>query len=264
MLFPNFKSIYLDYFGSDHRLVLINTNPPLDIFSGTSGSLGPKSFYFEHKWLLEDDFRDTIKTNWDKELRNPDLCAKLDNLSLNLCIWAKDKVGAISNNIKATKKKLNRCLEGPITRHSVDEANRLNSLLEKLYYKEEIHWQQRSKNTWLAAGDRNTIYFHKTALKRRKRNNINSLLDRSGNTVTSQHEIEKVITDFYKDLFTTSNPREKDIIQITNHIAPLVNQETNTLTAPFTKEVKRISLILAHPRPWGPMDLPCFIKILGT
>lgn len=61
-------------------------------------------------------------------------------------------------------------------------------------------------------------------------------------------EIEKVITDFYEDLFATSNPTTNNITQVTKHITPLVILETNTnLSAPFTKEEAKKALFDLSP-----------------
>lgn len=70
-----------------------------------------------------------------------DLNHKLDNLSHKLLKWAKDRIGSVGKKIKETKVRLNHCLEAPYTPRSGEEISKLKILLEKLTYKEEIHWQ---------------------------------------------------------------------------------------------------------------------------
>lgn len=167
--YPNYLSSNLDYFGSDHCPVLINLNPiPLPSY------LPPEQnpFSFEHKWLQEDDYENFVKHCWEDPLNPSDLNLKLKNLSLELRCWAKERVGSITKKIKDTKAKINKCMKGPNTGQIALELNRLSVILEKLTYKEEIHWQQRSRNNWLATGDHNTTFFHKTAPARRRRNCI--------------------------------------------------------------------------------------------
>lgn len=68
----NFLAHYsknLDFFNSDHRLVLLNTNPK----STKDSSRPTKTFNFEHKWLLEDDYKATIKNLWSSIPRNTTL-----------------------------------------------------------------------------------------------------------------------------------------------------------------------------------------------
>ena len=52
----------------------------------------------------------------------------------------------------------------------------LNYWLEK----EDAMWLQRSRISWLQNGDRNTIFFHKKASSRYRKNVIEGLLDENG------------------------------------------------------------------------------------
>lgn len=42
----------------------------------------------------------------------------------------------------------------------------------ELNYREEFMWRQRSRIMWLAAGDKNTLFFHMRVSRRHKRNKI--------------------------------------------------------------------------------------------
>lgn len=152
--------------------------------------------------------------------------------------WAKIRVDSLKNTIKATRDSLNSCMD------TIDNPQ----FGEKITYKEEIHWQQRSRNNWLAAGDRNTAYFHKTATEQRRHNNICSLKNEQGTLMTEQKDIEEIIINYYDSLFSTSNPSNNDIHNITNHIVPTVSPETNnSLLLLFTKEEIKKALFNLNP-----------------
>lgn len=62
---------------------------------------------FDHNWLLEEDYKETIKTGWESTTYNPTLICKLNNLSTKLSGWAKHRVGTLSKEIKITRNRLN-------------------------------------------------------------------------------------------------------------------------------------------------------------
>jgi hypothetical protein len=59
-----------------------------------------------------------------------------------------------------------------LSAREVDVTSRLVELLDQ----EEIMWRQRSRVQWLAAGDKNTRFFHFRASQRRKKNRIAELV----------------------------------------------------------------------------------------
>ena len=71
---------------------------------------------------------------------------------------------------------------------------------------EENYWKRRSRVEWLKDGDRNTRFFHTRASQRRCRNYITKLYDSTGRWCTRQSEVNEIIVNFYKDLFTTASP----------------------------------------------------------
>lgn len=70
------------------------------------------------------------------------------------------------------------------------EALRLHA---SLLSQQEIFWKQRSRATWLAAGNHNTKFFHLWALARRKRNRIHYVLDESGNKIEETRDISNAL-----------------------------------------------------------------------
>ena len=59
----------------------------------------------------------------------------------------------------------------------------------ELNYREEIMWKHRSRITWLAEGDKNTLFFHLRASQFRKRNFISSLKKSDGEVTKDEGEM---------------------------------------------------------------------------
>ena len=78
--------------------------------------------------------------------------------------------------------------------------------------KENCLWQQRSRVDWLKSGDLNTSYFHSRENQRNQRNFISKLVLDDGTRVENEQEIGKTMVDYFKTMFTSSNPTSFDSI----------------------------------------------------
>ena len=109
---------------------------------------------------------------------------------------------------------------------------------EALQY-EEL-WFVKSRYNWLIQGDRNTSFFHTSALIRRKRNRILCLKDSLGNWVQGERDIVELIRSGFIKLFSTSVisvPRMRWSLDIWPSL--LWNEDACTLSANLTRlEVK--------------------------
>lgn len=141
---------------------------------------------FEQKQILEDDYSNLIKDLRRDSQDGVSLDLKLNRLAHNLKIWAKDDISSLQSKIKNTRAQICLLEESRVGLRHYETINNLKATLEKLSYKEEIHWHQRARNLWLSAVDRNTSYFHKSALERRKRNFISSLKNERGTFTSNQ------------------------------------------------------------------------------
>ena len=105
---------------------------------------------------------------------------------------------------------------------------------------------QKSRNTWYSCGDLNTKFYHALTKQRQIRNRIVGLHDETGNWITEENGVEKVVVDYFEDLFTTTSPSdfENFLEEIITSITPQMN---NGLLRPATEEEVRQALFLMHP-----------------
>ena len=75
--------------------------------------------------------------------------------------------------------------------------------LERLEEQRNLYWRQRAKVHWLDKGDRNTIFFHQYAIERKRRSRIRRIVLDDGRVMEEDGDLLGVVTDFYRDLFTS-------------------------------------------------------------
>jgi hypothetical protein len=133
---------------------------------------------------------------------------------------------------------------------------KIADLIVELNRREEIMWKQRSRIQWLAAGDKNTRFFHLRASRRRKKNKINQLKKENGVVTEDVMEMSRMVTSFYKELYTTEGTEEMD--EVLNSVPRKVTPEMNSqLLIPFEeKEVKEALFQMFPTKAPGPDGFP--------
>ena len=122
----------------------------------------------------------------------------------------------------------------------------INTNLLRAYQREEAFWKQRSRNLWLALGDKNTSYFHAATKSRRAINNIAVIESLAGDPVYEEEEIVATIAEYYQKIFT-SLPGDR-ISTVCAALKPCVTLEMNEkLTLlPSPAEIK-VACFSIHP-----------------
>uniref|UniRef100_A0A803NTP6 Reverse transcriptase domain-containing protein n=1 Tax=Cannabis sativa TaxID=3483 RepID=A0A803NTP6_CANSA len=246
MLFPNAILHHLPFYGSDHRAIkiVLHSNPDLN-----QPRRIKKRFQFENIWLDNPSFYATIRDSWNN---SPHLSNSLDGLGTflakqNSCVtalssWHKSVLPHFQPRIQDIQREITRIQSlGPDSSEHKIHLKNLQSQLDALLYKEEIYWKQRSRVSWLKAGDRNTKFFHRFASHRKKNNTIRYLKDDAGNSTSDPEAMFDIITSFFSSLFSSDGCDA----EATNHILdclgpPLDDLDYGFLAQPFTAhEVKK-------------------------
>jgi hypothetical protein len=126
--------------------------------------------------------------------------------------------------------------------------------LKKLLSEEETKMKQIAREKNIIAGDENTKYFHLKANGNRRCLRIHALYD-NDRLVENEEEINKLATDFYKNLFGPSN--NSTIHMNDMNMKKLSAEDRESLTIPFSfEEIHKVVFDLKHNSAPGPDGLP--------
>lgn len=65
--------------------------------------------------------------------------------------------------------------------------------MEQVLAQEELSWFQKSKEDWIFSGNQNTIYYHLSAIVKKRNGKISRLKDGNGNWVDQDNEIKNLV-----------------------------------------------------------------------
>ena len=188
-------------------------------------------------WLEEQGRHDTIKNTWKAISADPPMSKvmmNVDTCKSQLRVWSKKSFGNVVNTLSKKRKNLKIAEESATKGGSVEFFLQLKAKVAELLRVEEKMWQQRSHVHWMVSGDQNSSYFHNRASQRFRRNSITELRDSQGRLASSEEEVSGMIVDYYKKLFTTSNPHNiEEVVQFTKQVVS--DEMNNCLTRDFSK-----------------------------
>lgn len=154
------------------------------------------NFRFEAFWLKLPDFMETVAESWNRPIRsiNPfaKLHLKLCRLARDLRRWSKSHIGDLRLRLAIANEVIFQLDVAQEDRTLSDEEQCLHKDLKLevlgLAALQKIRIRQRSRLTWLKAGDVNSKYFHLKANSRKRKNFIHSLETPTGTAVTTDHK----------------------------------------------------------------------------
>ncbi|XP_021747551.1 uncharacterized protein LOC110713405 [Chenopodium quinoa] len=188
-LFPKAKLYNLEREWSDHaplRFVLED---------GGGGVISKeKLFRFEQVWTESETCENVVGDAWliggDSVAKKLEVCAEY------LKTWSEKEFGKVFREIRKKRRKLSRLNRGGRAAAQVCERRKIVKEISALLHV-EVYWRQRSRVLWLAAGDRNSSFFHRKANQRRQKNVINSLVTEDGERRDDTEGVCEIAVDYF-------------------------------------------------------------------
>ncbi|KAL6225204.1 hypothetical protein ACLB2K_004055 [Fragaria x ananassa] len=208
----------------------------------------------KYTWSNNNECKEVISKAWDLPCDGTGAVqwvGKIDRCARDLSSWSKLK---FSNNRKTINSHIEelQLLQDSSFEDDRRRADTLIAEMADLWDKEKCYWAQRSRVNWLKAGDKNTKFFHITAVHRRQRNRILRLQSQEELWLNKEADIREEIESYFKNIFTCSGPR--DWSDAVSAIKPVVTEEMNhNLSMPLgEEEIKAAAFEMGANKAPGP------------
>ncbi|XP_008231741.1 PREDICTED: uncharacterized protein LOC103330914 [Prunus mume] len=206
--------------GGQHFIEWLDRNHLIDLgFSGTNFTWCNKRgeediiwkrldresmpFRFQAMWLSHPSFFEFLSGLWNSGTGNA--FQKPPSLIWPLQRWNKQVFGCLFQK----KRRILAWLAG-IQRSLCMQFNPFLSQLEtdlttehnRILDQEEVFWLQKSRNTWLKEGDRNTIFFHLSTIIRSRWNKLEGLTNDAGEWISEKGGMKQIVIHYFQGLFS--------------------------------------------------------------
>ena len=173
---------------------------------------GPAPFSFELMWLKYEGFKEILK-GWWQELQYHRsfsfvISSKLKALKGLLKNWNREVFGKVEYQKKDALRRASYWdeleKERGLSLEEVEERVKAKNDFKRWALMEETSWRQKSRETWLKEGDRNTGFFHRMANAHRRRNYLKSI-SINGRKLDNEAEIKEGLVNAYQNLLSDSS-----------------------------------------------------------
>lgn len=191
---PKAAVYHLPRFNSDHLPILLRTKP--------QSAKKKQSFKCEDWWAYRDGFNEVCSKA--AQIGGTDWSAVSKSFKSEVKKWGG---GTITPDamLRETETKMAELLSSDPATICLDEERRLQYEHSKCLQMQESYWAQRSRINWAISGDRNTKFFHATAISRNRRNTIRALQNPDGSWITEEKQILEAFLNHFKTIFQKGN-----------------------------------------------------------
>ncbi|CAL8174658.1 unnamed protein product [Prunus armeniaca] len=251
LLFPEAHLMHLPRVNSDHCPILVR----LDSKHYPNRANVP--FRFQAMWMSHPDFKDFVTNLWSSGdghavHRTASLVAPLGTWNQQVfgCLFTKKR--HLLARLARIQKKLCHEHNPFLSKLEVELTKDYNLLLDQ----EEIFWLQKSRNTWLNEGDRNTRFFHLSTIVRRRRNKLEGLHNDFGDWITEKQSMKHIIVKYFQGLFSASD-MVGDYALLPQLFPSLEGDELEGLSCPVSiEEIKNSVFAIGRFKTPGPDGFP--------
>ena len=197
VLYPNAKVTHLPRCHSDHCPMLMEAFP-------TNPLATNKPFRFQEFWLSDLTFPNIVSKAWSS---NKSLVDAIDTFSKEATLWNGSHFGNIHHRKRRVFARIygvQKALSNFLNAFLINLENQLQLELETILDQERDLWMLKSRINWMIQRDCNTSFYHVSALARRKRNHIASVMDERGQWITDGGEVREHFRKGFVSLYTTS------------------------------------------------------------
>ncbi|XP_050281196.1 uncharacterized protein LOC126722089 [Quercus robur] len=204
-MFPRSKLLHIASSTSDHSILLLKAANPLRQKSRRS-----KLFRFKAMWFKDEACSEVVqevRARGENRGSQWPIASCLEECQSALMSWNKNIFGHVGRRVTALQQKLQILENLNMGGAALNDIHEVRLELNKALAIEEDMWLQRSRNSWLKAGDKNTTFFHTKASNRMQRNTIARVLDSNNVWIEDEEQIGHEFVQYFAGLFTSSNPR---------------------------------------------------------
>jgi hypothetical protein len=176
-------------------------------------------------------------------------------LNSDLRKWNKEVFGHVQARIAKFSRNIEKIqLEDP-TKGNVMEEAKLQAGMNSWLSRNELMWRQKSRETWLKDGDRNSKFFHISTVVRRRRNSINAIRGDDNEWIVKVSEIREFVVGKFQEMFTAEEIASNELEDI---IAPSITAEENSLLCQVSTpiEIKNVLFGMQSLKSLGSNGLP--------